>query len=211
MANAGLTDQTSAAYGGALTGTVNSYGAQPVDMNPYRDQVIDASLNTLNTANQQALNNVSASATQAGAFGGSRHGVAEGLTNQAFADTAASMTAGLLSDGYDTSAQLGLQNRALDLQAANQLGNLSQQGFDMANTINNNQIASGTMQQGLLQSIMDAAQTQYSGFTSAPTTSFNNYLAATASMPNQSTQTTTETPGLMDYLSAGAMAFGGFA
>ena len=57
-------------------------------MNPYTQEVIDRSLADLERARLSATNNLGFSASQAGAFGGSRHGVAEGLTNEGYATQA---------------------------------------------------------------------------------------------------------------------------
>ncbi|HML29833.1 MAG TPA: hypothetical protein PKE16_13525, partial [Hyphomicrobium sp.] len=57
------------------TNDVKSY------MNPYTDEVINNSINDLKRANDIALRSNSDAAAEAGAFGGSRHGVVDSLTN----------------------------------------------------------------------------------------------------------------------------------
>lgn len=78
-------------------------------MNPYQQQVIDASMGDIERQRQQQQLRDRASAVQAKAFGGSRQGVAEALTNEAFDRTAASTAAQLRSQGFTQAQQLALQ------------------------------------------------------------------------------------------------------
>jgi len=127
-------------------------------MNPYTQEVIDRSMADLERARQGNINNLGFSASQAGAFGGSRHGVAEAQTNEGFANQAGTMAAGLRQNAfntalgqaqYDVGAQntalqfgatqgmnaqqlnqsAGLQGAQLGLNAANQMGQLANLGF----------------------------------------------------------------------------------
>ena len=78
-------------------------------MNPYQQQVIDASMDDIERQRQQQQLRDRASAVQAKAFGGSRQGVAEALTNEAFSRTAANTAAQLRSQGFTQAQQLALQ------------------------------------------------------------------------------------------------------
>ena len=69
-------------------------------MSPFIDGVIDPSLKVLDKFRQMSVNRVGDQAGQAGAFGGSRHGVAESLTNSEFGDKAAVLSAQLYNQGY---------------------------------------------------------------------------------------------------------------
>jgi len=109
-------------------------------MNPYTQNVIDTSLNDLERSRQGAISNTQGQATAAGAFGGSRHGVADSLTNREFADSAGSLSANLRNAGWNTAlgaaqfdignrlgadqfnSQQGLAGANFRLGAANQLG-----------------------------------------------------------------------------------------
>lgn len=86
-------------------------------MNPYTQQVIDQSMADLERQRQMQTNNLGFSATQAGAFGGSRHGVAEALTNEGFARQGGQLAANLRQAGYGqalaTAGQdVGMMNQA---------------------------------------------------------------------------------------------------
>lgn len=106
-------------------------------MNPYTQNVIDTSMADLNRARQMAIGQGQGAATMAGAYGGSRHGVADSLTNERFIDQAGSLAAQLRAAGYGQAldsarfdSQQGLAGANFRLGAANQL----EQG-ERANTL----------------------------------------------------------------------------
>ena len=223
--------------------------------NPYEQRVVDLSLADLERQRMMQMAQMGAQASAAGAFGGSRQGVAQALTNEAFANQGGQLAAQLRQQGFTTAlgasqqdvanqmqaalanqaarasqeqfaqgtrlqaqqanqqaaAQAAQANQAAALQAANlrasaasQLGNLSQTGFNMGQSITQQQAQQGAMQQAINQALIDAARGQYGGFTGAPGQSLNATLAALggANM-GQQTQTTTQQPGLFNYLSLG--------
>jgi hypothetical protein len=67
---------------------------------PYADQVVDRSLAALDRSRQMAVNAIADKAASAHAFGGSRQGVAEALTNQGYADQAGQLAAQLYNQDY---------------------------------------------------------------------------------------------------------------
>lgn len=99
------------------------------------------------------------------------------------------------------------QNRGLKLQAAGQLAGMGGQAFDQSNTINQQTMQNGAMQQALQQQIMNAGQQQFNGWTGAPQTALNLPLMAAGAAPNVGTQTTSTSGGgngLLDALGFGA-------
>jgi len=76
-------------------------------MSPYTQNVINRSLETLGGAQEQALNKLSAQATAARAFGGSRQGVAEAGTREAYGKQAADLVAGLQEKAFTQALQSG--------------------------------------------------------------------------------------------------------
>lgn len=100
----GATDYNSAAMKagnlgmGALSGDPNAVASM---MNPYQKQVIDAMRAQSGVSDQQGMNTINEAATKAGAFGGSRQGVATGTMLAANARNLNSNIGGLLSSGYD--------------------------------------------------------------------------------------------------------------
>ena len=232
-------NQSANAYTGALQGTQAAmmYNPQQINagtavggikgyMNPYTQDVINKSMADLERQRQIATTQTAGQATSAGAFGGSRHGVAESLTNEAFAKQGGQLASQLRSQGFETALgasqqdianrlqaqmsnqQAGLQGAQQAMQGANQLGNLSNIGFGFGQQIGAQQGQQGQLMQAMNQSLIDAAKGQFGGFTGAPKDALSTILASLggANM-GQQTQTTSKQPGLFDYLSLGASVF----
>lgn len=173
--------------------------------NPFQQQVINNTMRDIGGAQQQAMNQLGAQATQAGAFGGSRHGVAEAQTNQNFIKQLADTSANLNMQGFNTA--LGAAQNQQNIQSG-----LANQGFNFGQQIGQQQMQQGTMAQALNQALIDAAKGQYGGFTGAPGQALQMPIAAMgAANMGQQTQTQTYKPGLFDYLSAAfkVLPFGG--
>jgi hypothetical protein len=120
-------------------GSIGSY------MNPYTESVRKNALADLESSRQTAIQQMGERATQARAFGGSRQGVAEALTNQGFAKQAATLGTTLNEQAFNqamamqqadigrrsaadiANQQAGLQGAQLRLGGASQLGNLAAQ------------------------------------------------------------------------------------
>lgn len=226
-------NQSANAYTGALQGTQAAMGYNPQQvsagtaaggintyMNPYTQQVIDTSMADLERQRQTQMNALGSQATAAGAFGGSRQGVAESLTNTGFAQQGGQLASQLRQQGFNTALgasqqdvanrlQANIQNQQAGLQgaqqrmgAAGQLGDLSNLGFGFGQQIGLTQAQEGQRQQAMNQALIDASKGQFGGFTGAPKDAIGTILAALggANM-GQQTQTQTKTPGLFDYLS----------
>jgi hypothetical protein len=120
-------------------GSIASY------MNPYTEKVKTAALGDLEAARLTAIQQLGERATAAKAFGGSRQGVAEALTNTGFAKQAANLGATMNEQAFNQAValqgqdiarrsaadianqQAGLQGAQLRLGGASQLGNLAAQ------------------------------------------------------------------------------------
>jgi len=120
-------------------GSIGSY------MNPYTSMVRENALSDLESARRAAIQQTGERATAARAFGGSRQGVAEALTNQGFAKQAATLGTSLNEQAFNqamamqqadiarrsaadiANQQAGLQGAQLRLGGASQLGNLAAQ------------------------------------------------------------------------------------
>lgn len=166
-------------------------------MNPFTQNVVNRT--GMDMARQAAMgqNALGAQASAAGAFGGSRHGVAEGTMlgdyGRAFGDIAANLN----QSGFNTA--LGAAQNQQGIQSG-----LAGQGFGFGQQIGNQQAQQGAQQQAIIQSLINAGQGQYQGFTGAPQQSLALPLAALgASNMGQQTQTTSQQPGLLNFLSLG--------
>jgi hypothetical protein len=140
-AAAGLTNYNpSQVQAQTLAGTdLSSY------MNPYTQNVIGSGLQAIDLQRRQALNQAGDQAIKSGAFGGSRLGVQEGVTNAGSAMQAGNLASQLMAQNYSqaqaaaqsdiarnlaaqqANQQAGLQGAGLNLSAAQGLGSLAGQ------------------------------------------------------------------------------------
>ena len=118
--------------------------------NPYESQVVQQSLTDLGGAQEKALNQMGAQASAAGAFGGSRQGIAEAETRKAYADQAARMVSGLRQSGYQQAQQLAGQDiaRQMQVDAANQAALNAQRMFGATQGMTAQQLNQGAGLQG---------------------------------------------------------------
>jgi hypothetical protein len=153
---------------GQGAGTIGSY------MNPFTEQVRTNALADLESARRAAIQQTGERATAARAFGGSRQGVAEALTNQGFAKQAANLGATLNEQAFNQAValqgqdiarrsaadianqQAGLQGAQLRLGGASQLGNLAAQQQALRLSGAQAVMGAGGARQALDQQQMDA-------------------------------------------------------
>ena len=205
-------NQSAGAYNSALGNTQQAMAGPQVGrfMNPFDNMVTGRSLQDLERQRIMATNQMDAQAGAAGAFGGSRHGVAQGSTNEGFARQGANMFAGLRQAGYNNALGAAQNQQNIQMQGAGQMGQLAGQGFGFGQSIAQQQARQGGLQQGMQQMLIDAARNQYGGWAGSPTASLQPGLAATGVGGKLGEGTTTSTssksPGLFDYLSLGSMA-----
>ena len=149
-------------------GSIGSY------MNPYTSQVRTNALADLESSRQTAIQQMGERATAAKAFGGSRQGVAESLTNLGFAKQAGNLGATLNEQAFNqamaaqqadigrmsaadiANQQAGLQGAQLRLGGASQLGNLAAQQQALRLGGAQAVMAAGGQRQALDQQQMDA-------------------------------------------------------
>jgi hypothetical protein len=181
-------------------------------MNPYTQNVIDPTMKLMEQSRQQALMGIGDQATQAKAFGGSRQGVAEGVTNAQSELQKGQFVGGLLGQNY-TQAQQGAQydigqnlaaqqfNSQMGLAGAQFQGNMANQLAGMSTQQQNQylqaiQAAMGG--QGLLQQQqqqqLSAAQQYYNEQRQQPLDVLGIRQSALSQSPYGQTTTTTR-PG----------------
>lgn len=128
--NAGLDRIGGYQYQGATPELIDRF------QNPYQQDVIDATLADINRQQQLALQQGGDQAYNARAFGGSRQGVADALTREAYDRNATGAVANLRSQGYQSAlaaaqneaAQQNAWQMALEQLYGNYAGLLSQHG-----------------------------------------------------------------------------------
>lgn len=175
--------------------------------NPYESQVVQQSLRDVGAAAQTGLGQLGARATQAGAFGGSRHGIAEAELMKGYTQQAMDQAAQLRQQGFQTALGASQADLSRQLGAAGQLAGLGGQSFGYGQAIQQQQMAQGAMQQQMMQNLINAAKQQYAGYAGAPQQGLNTFTGAVYGMPNVSGQQSGYNPGLFDYM----MAAGQFA
>lgn len=190
--------------------------------NPYESQVVQQTMSDLDRARQIQQMEQGAKMTAAGAFGGSRHGIAQAESNRAFYDRAGALAGQMRQQGFQNAQQMAQQdlqrqmqaslaNQQVDLagqqqrmQAASQLGRLGQQGFDMGRTIQSDIAKQGAMQQLMEQQLIDAGKQQFAGYTGAPASSIGYLSQALGASTIPQSQQTRRDVGLFDYLTLAA-------
>jgi hypothetical protein len=201
---------------GATQGAMQANMAGPNDpthgvgayMNPYQQQVIDRTQNEMNRQNQIAQSNNAAGAANAGAFGGSRHGLVEAQTNAATNRNIGDMTANMLHTGYGQAMNDRQQAFQNQMSSAQQMSNLGQGSFGYGTTLDDRQMAQGNQAQQMNQALLTQAAGMFDQYVGSPTNMLNLRNTALGSNPLTQTGTSTATsgynPGMMDYLGLGA-------
>jgi hypothetical protein len=95
-------------------------------MNPYQQQVVDATNRQWDRTDQHTMNAVNDRATQAGAFGGSRHGIATGSALAQNNQNRLAQQSGLLYGGFNDA-----MGRANQLTQAGMYGSLQNANLGM--------------------------------------------------------------------------------
>lgn len=186
-----------------LQGNVNAY------MNPYLQNVEAGALDSLDRSRLQSLNRTGDQAASAGAFGGSRHGVMEGVLNSESARQAGDLSNNIRSQAFNAASGLmtGDMNRDLQAQGLNQtaLENGAKIGLSAAQlqgqlagqqrTLTAQELAmleaSGKTQQQMTQADLDQGYQNYVQQASYPTDMLNIRLSALGMSPYGKTNTST--------------------
>ena len=162
-------------------------------MNPYNQQVVDTTLRDVGNAALMGQNQLDAQAQAAGAFGGSRHGIAQAEALKGYQQQALDKVGALRQQGYQQS-----MNNAFN--AAQGLQNVGNQAFNMGNTLQQNQMAQGAMQQQMMQNLINAGKQQFAGYLGQPQQNLNTMLSTISAQPQLSGQERSFKPGLFNYL-----------
>ena len=189
--------QASMAQQGALGTYANPAARAQQMMNPYQQSVVDKTLRDVGGAAQIGLNTLDAQASQAGAFGGSRHGIAMAEAAKGYQQQALDKVGALNQQGY---------NQAMNdaFRAAQGLQSAGQQSFGYGQAIQNQQMQQGAMQQQMMQNLINAGKQQFAGYAGAPLMAQNSLMGVVHGTPAMSGQTSSFNPGLFNYMQLGA-------
>lgn len=184
----------------AMRGAGQTYGnlagfqpsAQPY-MSPYTSEVIDRTQQDIMRQQQMAQNQLGAQATQAGAFGGSRHGVAEGVMAGEYGRMAVDIAAQQRQRAYEQAMDTAFRTAGMQQAGAGGLAGLGGQLFGMGQQTQAAIGAQGAFQRQLQQQMMDRAKQQYYGAAGAPLAGLGAMTGVIGSIPYGQT-TTQSTP-----------------
>lgn len=164
--------------GSFLTGNIDAY------MNPYLRNVEQAALGNMDRAYRQNLNTIADGAISAGAFGGSRQGVAEGVAAAENARQMGDLSAQLRAQGYGQAQGImqsdldrAMQGQQLNLQAAGQQGALASAGQQAYLQSLQSALAGGQINQAQAQALLDQQKAQYDAERNYPLEQLNIKLA----------------------------------
>lgn len=216
----GILDATNPLYQQARDLYTQSAGPLDIQsyLNPYTQEVENRSIANANTALTQQLAGISDQARQAGAFGGSRQGIQQGVAQAQGIKNIGDLTAQLRSQGFDTAAQLaenaatrqagaagGLLSTASGMTGAQtqQLQNLIAQQQQQQSLATQRQnmgltniqalLGAGASDQAQQQKIIDAAVAKFNEARDYPVEQLNTRLAALGMTPYGKTETGTKT------------------
>lgn len=190
-------------------------------MSPYTQNVIDASLRTLGAAQEQALNKQGAQASAAGAFGGSRHGVAEAETRKAYGEQASDLITNQMQQafmnaqnvaGRDVAAQnqfavgnRAAAERAAAIRAGAASGLSATAGSRLGSEMNvlGAQMTAGDAARTIDQAGLDAEYQEFMREQGFPLIGLDALNTTMGGMPTGYGTTTQQTSGLGPFLAAG--------
>lgn len=214
-------------------------------MNPFTSDVTNATMDELRRQQNISDQGVRDQAMASRAFGGDRMQVRQAENQRNYDDMRAKVLSNLNMANFNNAQQMatGDINRQFQADSANQnmrygmsqagagglanlgasgvqaglggLSNLANMGFGFGNELNKNQLMAGSIQQQLMQSIIDAQKGQYAGWAGAPQQSLSTLLqslgAANIGNAGSSTgSTTTPGPSTWDMVLGGAQAAASF-
>lgn len=196
-----LMGQAGGIYGGIAEGgilqNINSY------MQPYHEQVLNAALGRMGNNYELGMDRLGDTAEASSAFGGSRHGVAEGVMTGQYNQNVGDLTANVNAAAYNQATGIAQQDIQNQFGAAQGITGLAGNYYNIGNNIADRQMQAGNQQQDLWQSILDGGQEQWGDMLNSPYKMMELFQAMTASDPRNNAGSTTQqsTPGIYDWLS----------
>jgi hypothetical protein len=168
------------------SGKTNAADLMKNYQNPYQDDVINKTLSSQNDQRIQALMGNSDAASAAGAFGGSRHGVVDAVTNSESLKNMGLLESQMRSQGFNTAlgaAQNDVAGRASSATAATDARTKSLAGL----------LQTGLTEQQTNQAKIDADMTKFNEPRQNDIDNLNLKLSALGMSPYGKTDTTTKT------------------
>ena len=159
-----LQQQASGIYGDVSANQLATADLDPY-MSPYQQQVIDASLRNLRENQSMALNQLDTQAGASGAFGGSRHGVAQAEALKGFDRQAQDLISSQLQSGFMNAQQAAQADMDRRMQQAGAM------------------MQAGEAERALGQAQLQADYAQFQAEQGYPLTQLNALLAGASGIP----------------------------
>ena len=187
---------------GDSLGNINKY------IDPYYQNVLDSVLGRMQTNSNLQQDQIGDAAQSSGAYGGSRHGVAEGVALGEYNKNVGDVTNQISSQAFNDAAERIYRDQSTGAQGMQGLG---KDYFNIGNNIADRQGAAGQQQQDLLQQILTGGAGQFDQYMQNPYQMMDMMQALLSGDTRnaQGSNTQQSTPGLYDYLSLAAQAVGG--
>jgi hypothetical protein len=186
-------------YNNMATQGLNSTAYQNF-MNPYIDDVINRAQDDNERSRLMALNSNAAQAERSNAYGGSRSGIVDAMTNSEFDRNALSMAAAQRMQGFNNAQNLAQRDMGYRQQGAQNLQNLGNQMFGQGRYGISQQQRSSDLAMKQQQQLLDAARAQTLANLGYPRENLSFYSSIFGGQPRND-ENVGETPGLFDILS----------
>lgn len=126
-----LTPRDTATRSSDITGAMSPF------MNQFDDQVINQALTRMGEARDMTMSEIGAGASQAGAFGGSRHALLEAKANEDYMRNAGELTSNLKQQSFSQALQAAMGvDQASDAYGLNYAGTMMQgEGMDLQTSL----------------------------------------------------------------------------
>tara|TARA_Y100000015_G_C2388652_1_gene88884 strand:- start:893 stop:1498 length:606 start_codon:yes stop_codon:yes gene_type:complete len=179
-------------------------------MNPYIDDVIKRAQDDNERARQMAINSRGAQHESANAYGGSRSGIVDAMTNAEYDRNALSMAAAQRMQGYNNAQNLAQRDMGYRQQGAQNLQSMGNQMFGQGQYGIQQQQRASEMAMRQQQQLLDAARAQTLANLGYPRENLRFYSDIFGGQPRYDV-TQQEKLGLFDILGGiGSLPFGGF-
>lgn len=196
-------------------------------MNPYNQNVVDVARENMRIALGQNINQIGDKAIAAGAFGGSRQGIMEGVAAAEGARQLGDLSAGLQQKGFESATQMigqditnnlaaqrANQQSALDATKTGVAGSIALGHLAQSNQSSNLQdiqsvLSAGQGQQAWNQQAIDDAVAKWTAERNYPLEQLNIRMGAVTSSPTPMSSTSTSTSLTPTSTNYGMSALGG--
>lgn len=185
------------------SGAFNQPGAVAQFMNPFEQAVVQQSMQDIARSGLQQQNQLAAQAVGAGAFGGSRQGIAQQELNRNILDQQARTAAQLRATGFGQAQQAAQQAAQTAGQQAAQFGTMAGQAQQFGAQDVNTLLGLGSMQQQQAQAALDMARQNALGQQALPFQQvgfMSDIFRGVPSLQQTSTATTTPPPSTTSQL-----------